>query len=170
LHRLGRETGETIFSAAAEEAIGYERAVFDPEKGNWPDFRRGAFEPGQKSFMYGWCAGPAGIGLARLAQFGGGTPEVREEIQAAIVDATSGPSFPAGHLCCGRCGRIELLLEAANRFADNTLREAAVQKGMMVESQAQESGIRILCADRGRLFALLFFRAFPALAIRFSGS
>jgi len=29
LHRLGRETGETVFSAAAQEAIDYERAVFD---------------------------------------------------------------------------------------------------------------------------------------------
>jgi hypothetical protein len=49
-------------------------------------------EQGQKAFMYGWCAGPAGIGLGRLAQFGGGTPEVREGIQAAVGDATAGPN------------------------------------------------------------------------------
>jgi type 2 lantibiotic biosynthesis protein LanM len=168
LDRLGRETGETAFCAAAEEAIDYERAVFDPEQGNWPDFRRGAFQPGQRAFMYGWCAGPAGIGLARLAQPGGRTPEVREEIQAAIVDAMSGPSFPAGHLCCGRCGRIELLLEAANRLADNTLREAAVQKAMMVESQAQESGFYALNgADRGRLFAPSFFQGISGIGYTF---
>ena len=51
-------------------------------------------EQGQKPFMYEWCAGPAGIGLGRLAQFGGGTPEVREEIQAAVGDATAWTKFP----------------------------------------------------------------------------
>jgi type 2 lantibiotic biosynthesis protein LanM len=168
LHRLGQETGETIFSAAAEEAIGYERAVYDPEAGNWPDFRRGAFKPGQKSFMYGWCAGPAGIGLARLAQFTGATPEVSKEIQAAIADATSGPIFPAGHLCCGRCGRIELLLEAGNRLADNTLRDAAVSQAMLVESQARESGFYALNgADRGRLFAPSFFQGTSGIGYTF---
>ena len=168
LHRLGRETRETAFSAAAGEAIGYERAVFDPEKGNWPDFRRGAFEQGQKAFMYGWCAGPAGIGLARLAQFGGGTPEVREEIQVAVVDATAGPNFPASHLCCGRCGRIELLLEAANHLADSALRDAAVSQAMMVESQAQESGFYALSgAHRGRLFAPSFFQGISGIGYTF---
>jgi type 2 lantibiotic biosynthesis protein LanM len=168
LHRLGQETGQTIFSAAAEEAIGYERAVFDRKVGNWPDFRRGAFKPGQKSFMYGWCAGPAGIGLARLAQFGGVTPEVSEEIQAAVADAASGPTFPAGHLCCGRCGRIELLLEAANRLNDDTLRDAAVSQAMLVESQARESGFYALNgADRGRLFAPSFFQGTSGIGYTF---
>jgi type 2 lantibiotic biosynthesis protein LanM len=168
LQRLGQETGETVFSVAAEEAIGYERAVFDRKAGNWPDFRRGAFKPGQKSFMYGWCAGPAGIGLARLAQFGGATPEVSEEIQAAIADATSGPMLSAGHLCCGRCGRIELLLEAANRLTDNTLRDAAVSQAMLVESQAGESGFYALNgADRGRLFAPSFFQGTSGIGYTF---
>jgi type 2 lantibiotic biosynthesis protein LanM len=168
LHRLGRENGETIFSAAAGEAIGYERAMFDPEAGNWPDFRRGAFKPGKKSFMYGWCAGPAGIGLARLAQFGGSTQEIREEIQAAILDARSGPRFAAAHLCCGSCGRIELLLEAANHVADNALRDAAVSQAMMVESQASESGFYPLNGgDRGRLFAPSFFQGTSGIGYTF---
>ena len=168
LHRLGHETGETIFSAAAEEAIGYERAVFDSKAGNWPDFRRGAFKPGQRSFMYGWCAGSPGIGLARLVQFGGATPEVSEEIQAAITDATSGPTFPAGHLCCGRSARIELLLEAANRLKDNSLRDVAVSQAMLVESQARESGFYALNgADRGRLFAPSFFQGTSGIGYTF---
>ena len=144
------------------------RAVFDPESGNWPDFRRGAFTPGHKSFMYGWCAGPAGIGLARLAQFGSGTPEVREEIQAAVADATSGPRLAAAHLCCGQCGRIELLLEAAGRLADNTLRRAAVSKAIAVESQAKESRFYPLTgANRGRLFAPSFFHGISGIGYTF---
>jgi type 2 lantibiotic biosynthesis protein LanM len=168
LDRLGRDTGETSFSAAAGEAIAYERAVFDPQAGNWPDFRRGAFKPGQKSFMYGWCAGPAGIGLARLARFDGATPQVRGEVQAAIIDATSGPSFAACHLCCGRCARIELLLEAAERLADNTLQNAAVSQAMLVESQARESGFyTVNGADRGRLFAPSFFQGTSGIGYTF---
>ncbi|HXM03514.1 MAG TPA: type 2 lanthipeptide synthetase LanM, partial [Chthoniobacterales bacterium] len=168
LHRLGRVTGEVIFSAAADEAIGYERAVFDPETGNWPDFRRGAFESGRKAFMHGWCAGPAGIGLARLARFDDATLEAGEEIKAAIADATSGPSFRQCHLCCGRCGRIELLLEAANRVADDTLREAAVSQATTIESEAKKSGFYALNgADRGRLFAPSFFQGISGIGYTF---
>jgi hypothetical protein len=52
----------------------------------------------------------------------------------------------------------QLLLEAANRLADSTLRDAAISQAMVVKSQAEESGFYALNgAARGRLFAPSFF-------------
>jgi Lanthionine synthetase C-like protein len=91
-----------------------------------------------------------------------------ETAAPALTAATSGPTFAAGHLCCGRCGRIDLLLEAASRLADHTLRDAAVSQAMRIESQAQESGFYALNgADRGRLFAPSLFQGTSGIGYTF---
>lgn len=68
LAELHRETGEARFRTAAEQAMLYERRLFDPGAENWPDLRarpdRG-FDCGP-SFVTAWCHGASGIALARL--------------------------------------------------------------------------------------------------------
>ncbi|MEQ8538204.1 MAG: lanthionine synthetase LanC family protein [Coleofasciculus sp. D1-CHI-01] len=51
--------------------MAYERSLFSPGVGNWPDLRE--FEttvrsgnPGRVNYMTAWCHGATGIGLARL--------------------------------------------------------------------------------------------------------
>ncbi len=168
LHRLGAAANEPSFIHAAAEALDYERAVFDAEADNWPDFRRGAGGAGARSFMHGWCAGQPGIGLARLAQFGGDTAETRPEIECALRDALTGTRLDATHLCCGQVARIEFLLGAARaRGGGETRTEAERQAGQMLAARRSRGLFPLNGADRGRLFAPSFFQGTTGIGYTF---
>ena len=69
---LAAVAGGPRFREAAIAAIDYERSLFVPEAGNWPDLR--IFEERQppqdgrhQKLMSAWCHGAPGIGMARLA-------------------------------------------------------------------------------------------------------
>ena len=122
LLRLAAVTGESRFQDAALAGMAYERALFNPEVGNWRDVRdleevHVAVKVGEETYMTAWCHGSAGIGLARLA----GLPhhddaQVRAEIEAALAD-TLRKGFGQNHsLCHGDLGNLDLLLEAARRL------------------------------------------------------
>jgi len=134
LLRLSAASGEERFRQAALAAIEYERSVFDPEKRNWPDFRKFVVEQikennqveGEEkhSFMVAWCHGAAGIGLARL----GSQPfiedqAIRAEIDAAL-QATLATGFGWNHsLCHGDMGNLETLLVVTQQLADSHYKE-----------------------------------------------
>jgi type 2 lantibiotic biosynthesis protein LanM len=109
LLQLSAHTGDGRFRQAALEAMAYERSLFSPEAGNWPDLRFTTRE--YRTF---WCHGATGIGLARLATLPLlDTPEVRLEIAQALAatleqDAGSGSQC----LCHGSLGNLELLSRA----------------------------------------------------------
>ncbi len=122
LLRLHEVTGEDALCQAAVEAIALENALFDERVGNWPDLR----EDEQPAFKTAWCHGAPGIGLARL----GGlsvldTPEVRQDVEAAIDTTLRLPGGGADHLCCGNLGRAEFLLVAGERLRRPELIAAA---------------------------------------------
>ncbi|MGH9864979.1 MAG: type 2 lanthipeptide synthetase LanM, partial [Candidatus Acidiferrales bacterium] len=64
LHKLGRSSGDGTFLSTAEGAVRFERERYNSEAGNWPDLRSWIPES-ERLGAYGWCAGAAGIGLAR---------------------------------------------------------------------------------------------------------
>jgi type 2 lantibiotic biosynthesis protein LanM len=71
LLELSALTGEERFRTAALDAIAYERSLFCPEVGNWPDLRNFTDtvlkqKDKQQTCMTAWCHGAPGIGLARL--------------------------------------------------------------------------------------------------------
>jgi type 2 lantibiotic biosynthesis protein LanM len=115
LLRLYGRTGDARFREAAIGGIAFERALFDEHEQNWPDLRLGAEGRDGKSahFMWAWCHGAPGIGLARIA----GLPwlddaEVRREIDVA-VRSTVARGFGENHsLCHGDLGNLELLFAA----------------------------------------------------------
>lgn len=129
LLRLSAVSGEERFRQAALAAIEYERSVFDPEKRNWPDFRK--FEEEQMednnqaegeeshSFMVAWCHGASGVGLARLGSLRFIDDQaIRAEIDAAL-QATLATGFGWNHsLCHGDMGNLETLLVATQQLAD----------------------------------------------------
>ncbi|MGW4523988.1 type 2 lanthipeptide synthetase LanM family protein [Amycolatopsis sp. NPDC004378] len=112
-------TGQRRFADAADRALAYERTLFLPERGNWPDLRA---EAAPSACMTAWCHGAVGIGLGRLALPGTTGPEVTAEIAAATTAALA-TGFGASHsLCHGDFGSLDLLLaaghpEAADRGA-----------------------------------------------------
>lgn len=117
LLELSALTGETRFRAAAVRAMEYERAIFSPGEGNWPDLR-GADDAGRKSdgerFMVAWCHGAPGVGLARLRSLRHVDDErVREEVDVALK-TTLALGFGKNHsLCHGDLGNLDLILEAS---------------------------------------------------------
>ena len=139
LLELWRVTGEKEFKEGALEAFRYERAHFNEQQGNWPDFRLTDLStPPQPNgnFMLAWCHGAPGIGLARLRAFELSPDEsVAKELQVSLqttVNAFS-QSISFGHgnycLCHGAGGNADLLLTAADVLARPEIREAAEAVG-----------------------------------------
>jgi type 2 lantibiotic biosynthesis protein LanM len=128
LWKLFAHTGAERFRTAALAAMAYERSLFAPEVGNWPDLRQ--HEAAQKidqpspPFMTAWCHGAAGIGLARLQVL----PYLddvatRAEIETAL-QTTLASGFGYNHsLCHGDLGNLELLLQAGELFEDAQWRQ-----------------------------------------------
>jgi type 2 lantibiotic biosynthesis protein LanM len=146
---LSQATGQQVFKDAAQEAIRFEQHLFCPEVGNWPDLR----EPktpteaeASTKFMVGWCHGAPGIGLARL----GGlpvldTPQVRNEIQAALQTTLTSGLSSIDKLCCGNFGCIELLMAASLRLEQPHLLEVARQwTSVLVHRARQRGGFHLL--------------------------
>jgi hypothetical protein len=114
-------TGEQAYRTAAEEALGYERAWFSEEAGNWPDFRE---QPRRRkparhgTFRTQWCHGAAGIALSRLrAQEVLGEVGCHEETRLALA-TTERDTLAALQqgtlsycLCHGLGGNADVLLE-----------------------------------------------------------
>lgn len=124
LLRLFSVSGEERFYQTALEAIAYERSLFSPEQGNWPDLRSAVaallnVEKEQQPYMIAWCHGAPGLGLARL----GALPfidnaETRAEITTALR-TTIAQGFGVNHsLCHGDMGNLDMLLTAAHTLHD----------------------------------------------------
>jgi len=117
---LAAVSGEERFRDAALEAIAYERSIFSPAFGNWPDLRTAEGivpaenDDAQQHSMFAWCHGAPGVALARLCSL----PHIddqslREEIDVALK-ATLANGFGRNHsLCHGDLGNLEPILRAS---------------------------------------------------------
>jgi type 2 lantibiotic biosynthesis protein LanM len=124
LLELAAFTSEERFRTAACAGIAYERSLFSPEAGNWPDLRdlktsRQTGDNGKHRFMTAWCHGAPGIGLARLRSLPHlDDAEIRTEIDTAL-QTTLAQGFGGNHsLCHGDLGNLELLLQASQVLED----------------------------------------------------
>jgi type 2 lantibiotic biosynthesis protein LanM len=140
LLRLYKATGETRFKEAAEEAITYERSVFIPKLGNWPDFRQQQTKNHPKC-MCSWCHGASGIGLARVAALDIlDSPEIRQDIEAAINTTLNYRLSDIDHLCCGNMGRLEFLFTAGRKLNRPELIDSAMKLASQVVAHAEQKG------------------------------
>ena len=118
LLKLASLTGEERFRAVAVEALLYERSLFSPQHGNWPDLDSpdplANEEKNSYSYMNAWCHGAPGIGLGRVQMLQHmDDAEIREEIDTAI-QTTLRHGFGMNHsLCHGSLGNLELLLQSS---------------------------------------------------------
>ena len=115
LARLHAVSGETRFGDAAAAALAYERSHFQPDQGNWPDFRQGTDQE-PPSFMVSWCHGAPGIALGRACLWGTSLWDERcsEEIGIALATTAALPSPGMDHLCCGSLGLMLILQQLAS--------------------------------------------------------
>ncbi len=103
-----------------------------------------------------WCHGAPGILMARLATRSLlDTPEIRDEVDGALqetrwfAEEEKFSKYPADDLCCGHMGRVEALLYASRRLADESLLKDALVLADRVVRRAQERGTYTVTAARG---------------------
>lgn len=145
LAHLAQASGEERFAEAAQRAVTYERSVYVPDHGNWPDFRSNS-EPTQ--FMISWCHGAPGILLSRLvlSEAGLADDHIAAELEAARACTVAGleqlatqKSEQMAHLCCGVFGLTALLrLDAA--MNSHALPELVAQAEVRVIKAAEARG------------------------------
>lgn len=139
-------TGEERFRTAALDAMAYERSLFSPEAGNWPDLRdfsilSQTMKDSEPSFMVAWCHGAPGIGLARLRALRHlDDAEIRAEIDTALK-TTLAQGFGLNHsLCHGDLGNLELLLQASQTLDDSRWRSHVDHIAAMILESIEEYG------------------------------
>jgi lantibiotic modifying enzyme len=143
LLQLFAVTHQREFLDAACEGIDYERSIFVPEVGNWPDLRKFAQtqERTPISYMTSWCHGATGIGLARLGGLNVlNTPKERHEIEVALETTLACGLLSLDNLCCGNFGRIEFLLAVAQHFGRPDLLERAQKHASILVRRASHLG------------------------------
>jgi type 2 lantibiotic biosynthesis protein LanM len=144
LLKLYGATGDVVYLQAAQDGMDYERSLFVPEVGNWPDLRHDA------GFMSGWCHGAPGVALARLA---GGSILNNRVIErdiarglATTVDAVNqATTGEPGHMCCGHLGRAEILYRGGALLDNRAWRQASLDLlSAVVHTARQEGGYTLL--------------------------
>lgn len=143
LLRLYKVTGNADLLAAAQEGLRYEDCALMPEVGNWSE--EVGKEEGQRETGISWCHGAPGIGLARL----GGlpmldTPTIRRDIEVALQTTQQIGLIGLDHLCCGTCGRIDLLLTASRCLGRPELAAVAGDWLGQILVRAEQRGIFLL--------------------------
>lgn len=143
LARLHAASTERRFRDAALEAVGYERAWFDRDHGNWPDLRpEGSRDPA--GFCVKWCHGAAGIAIGRVGMLRYSPLEgARDEIEVAVRTTAARLVQREDHLCCGNFGRIEALLVASQAIPDTPWRDQARQAAATIVHDRRRNGFHV---------------------------
>lgn len=158
LLRLYAATQNSTYLTAAKAGLDYERRVFSPEAGNWPDLRTFQTVSGTPRYTTSWCHGAPGIGLARLGALSiidaaiDAAP-LQADIQVALQTTQKLGLSSVDNLCCGNFGRMELRLLASQILDRPELRTIVRQQAAVVANRAAQTGSY-------RLFANLPDRAF----------
>lgn len=137
LARLSDAVGDDRFRDAALDALAYEDAAYSTERCNWPDYRSGS----TAEFPTNWCAGRAGVGLARLGTYeatGDGT--VLEDAARALRATDPSEIDAHDHLCCGNFSRVALLSEAGRALDEPRYAGAARQLASRACRHADQNG------------------------------
>lgn len=152
LAELGVTTGYDRYLDAAAAAMAYERSLFDSTAQNWADLRLAPDSdvPAAK-FLWAWCHGAPGIGLARLMlrrAWPQAPTEVARDIDAA-VQSTLSHGFGGSHsLCHGDLGNADFLITAAESMGQPVLLRQARQAAGQVLAQRRSEG-RFRCGVGG---------------------
>lgn len=145
LLELASVTGEQRFATTGLAALEYERSLFLPEVGNWPDLRNFtasfASQNSEPICMNAWCHGASGIGLSRLRCLSHLTDTaIHSEINTALK-TTLAEGFGSNHsLCHGDLGNLELLLQASFTLNDPYWETQVQRLGAIILESIEKHG------------------------------
>ena len=134
-------TGDGRYRDAAHASLQYERTLYGAAAQNWRDLR-GA-DDGDDIFMWAWCHGAPGVGLARLGLRPLlDDPALGGELTAAL-ESTRAHGFGGGHsLCHGDFGNLELFVAAAEALQQPALLDQARHVASALLAGQAQSGWR----------------------------
>lgn len=139
-------TGDGRFLKTALGAFAYERAHFNAELGNWPDFRQ---QPPR--YMNAWCHGAAGIGLSRVRAWELTRDEqMRSEAELALNTVVAQlPSAANWSLCHGGAGNGDILIYASQTLNRPDLIESAQASAARALEYFEQRGLPWPCGLAG---------------------
>ncbi len=155
LAHLHAFSADERYRTAAAAALAYERARFNQDAGNWPDYRgipRDS-DSDEPSFMASWCHGAPGIALGRACLWGTALwdEECTKEIGIGLQTTAAVSAVSTDHLCCGSLGLMVLLemLSAGPWPIDNQLRshcqDVASQFRLQALQRCSAEPIKLRC-------------------------
>ena len=134
LYAAGKRLQREDLIKAAETGFAFEKGIYSPELGAWPD-RRG--NERSQNYLTGYCSGAPGIGMnAVCLKYGG----YEETLEKAIQSTLKEPLQYKDHLCCGNSAMIEFLILAGNELNREDLVQAARTRMAMVIRRAEKNG------------------------------
>ena len=103
---------QTWLKQTVEQALAYERSLFNHQQGNWPVLLHDADNNVQRRYMLAWCNGAPGIAISRML-IGQAIPELesRDELAWALRATRTAGIGAVDHFCCGTAGLADVLLE-----------------------------------------------------------
>ncbi len=143
LLRLYEVTEDKMFMQTAIHAINYEDSWFNKSVKNWRDLRIDSKNPDDKTpkYMTAWCSGGPGIALGRIAGMHVlNNDQILQDINYGLDTTMKYQLNQADHLCCGNMGRIDILLYAAQKLNDQSLKQQAYKNVSYVMEKARING------------------------------
>jgi type 2 lantibiotic biosynthesis protein LanM len=136
LLKLHARTGRRELLDTALRAWAFERSTFSEEHGDWIDQTSPAL-----LFFNQWCFGAPGIALGRLMTLDLlHDEEVWKEIRTGLEITSRMNLSDMEHICCGGMGRVDVLVDAAERLGEPELFETACELARRVLAKAEQKG------------------------------
>ena len=185
LASMHQSSGDERCLEAAAAALAFERRHFDPQQGNWPDFRPSSRSMATATtaqaaarFVAGWCHGAPGIALGRACLWGTALwdDHCLKEMEAGLRTTAAHPEVEGDHLCCGNLGLMavlelvgegpwplaqpvrDLCREAARRYRDRALSRCSLADDHAV-------ALRCFTLDEGSLILPDFFTGISGMGL-----
>jgi type 2 lantibiotic biosynthesis protein LanM len=142
LARLYQHTADPLWLQAASCQIDFEENLYQPEPGNYPDYRS---RPGNPAYLTTWCHGAPGIGLSRWIVYTiTGDARLLTQVDRCRATTERVPLHHLDHLCCGNFGRLDIRLLHARASDDPVqLNGIARDTRVLLQRWRQTGGFRL---------------------------
>lgn len=135
--KMALRTGNSLYRDIAKKSLAFEREIYCPNKGNWPDLRIEEKDYNNVS----WCHGATGIGLSRLSLYSLTKDEqFLSEVECALQMVSKNFGERLHQACCGVAGRVEFLKNAADLLDRADLKESVRSAISQLLNEADQEG------------------------------